>query len=221
MLKANQQARIGSLSYGFPPIKRMLFLAILLIASMHVFSQNNTDLTYLADINEQRLKLNNRSMYVLGGWAVSNIALGTALRGKATGANRYFHEGNAAWNVVNLAIAGGSLLAGAKADPAAFDMFQTIAEQQKIEKFLLFNAGLDVGYMATGLYLMERGKAGVGKKYDRFSGYGKALLLQGGFLFAFDLTVFMLHNSQGSAALKQILASTVVTPEGIGLCLRF
>lgn len=198
---------------------RLGILMILFMSCHMIFAQKND--ASLEDINAKRLRLNARSMYVLGGWAVSNIAIGTIMRGRSQGVQRYFHEGNAGWNIINLAIAGGSLLAGAKADPASFDMWQTFAEQQKIEKFLLFNAGLDVGYMATGLYLLERGKNTSGTQSDRFKGYGQALLLQGGFLFAFDITVFLLHNSQAAPELQQLLSSVYVTGDGLGMRLRF
>ena len=200
------------------PLHAMLFLFLLLSGYVLIGQHPEVDLT---SINSNRLQLNKRSMYVLGGWAVTNIAVGTYMRGRTQGSTRYFHEGNAAWNLVNLALAGGSLWAASGADPAAFDAIQTITEQQKIEKLLLFNAGLDLGYMASGLYLMERSRRGTGVKFDRLKGYGQALLLQGGFLFVFDLTVFALHNSQANPALQQILSSVYVTGDGLGMSLRF
>ncbi|MEZ4686308.1 MAG: hypothetical protein R3B47_09645 [Bacteroidia bacterium] len=159
---------------------RFLLMGALLVMAMSLLSQTYSE-AELEAVNSKRLKINQKSMYVLGGWAVTNIAAGLYFRGKTTGVNRYFHEGNAGWNVVNLAIAGGSLWAGAHTDPASYDLWQTIAEQQKIEKILLFNAGLDLGYMATGLYLRERSRRFSGTKADRLNGYGKALLVQGRF----------------------------------------
>ena len=53
--------------------------------------------------------------------------------------------------------------------------------------YCLFNAGLDVGYMATGAYLWERG---IRKDSRGLKGYGQSLILQGGFLFTFDLIMY-------------------------------
>jgi hypothetical protein len=199
---------------------KSLLFALLLIFTQVVFSQNISKKS-LEEINTKRLKINKQSMYVLGGWAVTNIAVGAYMRGRSTGSNRYFHEGNAGWNIVNLAIAGGSLWATSKADPASYDLWQTIAEQQKIEKFLLFNAGLDLGYMATGLYLSERSRRFNGRQADRLKGYGQALLLQGGFLLAFDLTTFIIHNSSASPELQNLLSSVYVTGNGLGVRMVF
>jgi hypothetical protein len=72
-----------------------------------------------------------------------------------------------AWAVIN----GGIALAGLiGAEPMLTDL-RTI---------LFVNAGLDVLYMAAGIYLMNRSEA-------TWQGAGLAVLIQGGFLLAFDL----------------------------------
>ncbi len=60
-----------------------------------------------------------------------------------------------------------------------------------MQKVLLLNAGLDVGYMAFGGYLWQRGSS---EDNARLTGYGQSLILQGAFLMAFDLTLFALNN---------------------------
>jgi hypothetical protein len=56
-------------------------------------------------------------------------------------------------------------------------------ETRKLEYLLLANTALDVGYVAGGVWLAtERGKKDV---YWRGSAWG--VILQGGFLFTFDL----------------------------------
>jgi hypothetical protein len=74
---------------------------------------------------------------------------------------------NGAWAIINSGIALAGLLG---AEPALSDL-RTI---------LLVNAGLDVLYMAGGVYLMTRGEA-------TWRGAGLAVLIQGGFLLVFDL----------------------------------
>jgi hypothetical protein len=68
---------------------------------------------------------------------------------------------------------------------------EAVIDLQNLDKILLFNAGLDVGYMATGAWIWERG---LRKGSERLEGYGKSLLVQGGFLLAFDLVLYLLHN---------------------------
>ena len=53
--------------------------------------------------------------------------------------------------------------------------------------------------MAVGLYLNERG---LRKSSDRLQGYGKALLLQGAFLFLFDGAMYATHKNNGKGFSK-------------------
>jgi hypothetical protein len=54
------------------------------------------------------------------------------------------------------------------------------AEREALRRLLLLNAGLDLGYLALGLLLFSRRQA-------HLRGFGAAILVQGGFLFLFDL----------------------------------
>ena len=72
-----------------------------------------------------------------------------------------------AWGVINSGIALAGLLG---AEPLLGDL----------KTVLLINAGLDVAYMLGGIYLLTRPEA-------TWRGSGVAVLIQGGFLLAFDL----------------------------------
>ena len=174
----------------------------------------------LAELNTQRLELNKVNMYVLGGWAVGNIALSGYLRSQSTGTTRYFHEMNVFWNVVNLGLAGGGLYGSYTADPASFDLYATFAEQQKLEKILLFNMALNFTYLTAGGYLIERAKTATDRP-ERLRGYGQSLLLQGGFLLLFDVTQFLLHHYRAAPHLEQWLRHVELQGSGVGLVLRF
>lgn len=143
-------------------------------------------------LNEKRLNINVYGMSILGGWALLNIGSGVVLRSQTTGETRYFHEMNALWNTVNLALAGVGFYTAMNTDPYAQDLQQSLQEQAGIQKLLLFNAGLDVGYIMTGLWLRERGKRNVSRP-ERLRGWGSGLILQGGFLLVFDATLAWLH----------------------------
>ena len=159
-------------------------------------------------------------MFVLGGWAVANIGLGLAMRTQTSGAEKQFWTMNAGWNGVNIALAGFGLY-GAYTGATDLSLAETTTELHSIQKVLLFNAGLDVGYMATGMWLRERGKRPV-KHADRWTGWGNALLIQGGFLLAFDLIMAWRHGHNGqalNAVLDQVQLSS--SANGMGLSYIF
>ncbi len=142
----------------------------------------------VAALQDRHLDVQRAGMGVLATWGVANIAAGGI--GWATtepGRRRAFWQGNAAWNVVNLGIAGASLatLPRRRRAPATLDSVRR--QTRSFETALLVNAGLDVAYVATGLILGH-----VGRQQDRpvLHGFGDALVLQGGFLLGFDLTLF-------------------------------
>jgi hypothetical protein len=114
-----------------------------LLFSILVFSQTLEE-SWQAEENYRQT-----GMMVLGGWAVANIASGLVLRTNTSGSTSRFYEMNAIWNGVNLAIAGFGYFSAVKlgTDGSALELFQ---EQMGIDKTLLFNAGLDLGYIAAG-----------------------------------------------------------------------
>lgn len=194
---------------------RSFFSLFLLFFAVVCWGQS----TQLTEFNQGRLQRQRTAMLVLGGWAVGNIGYGLAARGNATGVNRHFHDMNIGWNAVNLTIAALGYYTASKTDPASFDLYTSLQEEYKIQKILLLNAGLDVGYMMGGLYLMERSKNSE-KNADRLKGFGQSILLQGGFLFAFDLaTYFVLQNHAGE--IPELLSGLQFSGNSIGLHLTF
>lgn len=156
----------------------------------------------LTERNQTRLDTNQTGMSVLLGWSILNMSAGAVGWAVTDDARwRAFHQMNVGWNIVNAAIAGFSLYSGSKADASSFDLGQTIKENNGIELALLFNAGLDLAYIATGAYLWEKG---LHDNRDQFVGFGQSLILQGAFLFAFDLTLFFFHRNHSSDLLLQL-----------------
>lgn len=167
-------------------------------------------------LERARLHQQRTAMYVLGGWAVANIGLGLGLRAGRTGEARRFHEMNAIWNTVNLGIAGFGLWSVLRADPAALDAFGSLRENDGLQKILLLNTGLDVAYIVGGLYLKERARR-PDADADRLRGYGRSIVLQGGFLLAFDLVNYFIAAGR-TGAYAPLLGATA---DGLGLSLRF
>jgi hypothetical protein len=194
--------------------QRIILFCIALIAFGFLGAQQANDV--LLDFNQARIDHQRKAMLTLGGWAVVNIATGLSLRGSAEGSTRHFHEMNALWNVVNLGIAGFGYYAAVRENPGALDAFASMQEHYKFEKILLFNAGLDVGYMMAGLYLTERARR-PGVRADQLKGFGQSIMVQGGFLFVFDLVNYFISSGR-TGDLKLMLGRT---GEGIGMTLTF
>ncbi len=167
----------------------------------------------LTDFNVERLDINKTGMMVLGGWAVANLVSSPILASRSTGSTKYFHQMNGYWNTVNFALAGFGLYGALTGDPSGFTLSETLSEQMSMEKILLFNAGLDIGYMAGGLYLLERSKR---DNSDRLKGFGQSIVLQGAFLFAFDLGFFLVHQGHEQQLFKY-LEQVSIHPTGFSL----
>lgn len=144
----------------------------------------------LSAFNQDRLSHQRNAMFVLGGWAVGNMAVGGILMGQTQGTDRYFHQMNLAWNTVNLGIAAAGFFGLRKTSPESFSLYQTIEEQHRFQQVLLLNAGLDVGYILGGLYLTERSKSANNPQH--LKGYGNSIIFQGAFLLLFDTTNFFI-----------------------------
>lgn len=87
-----------------------------------------------------------------------------------------------------------------------------------MQNFLLLNAGLDVAYIATGFYLKERAKNS--SSPERLRGYGNSLLLQGGFLLAFDIAFYFIHQNNADINLYPHLESFLSGGAGVGINVR-
>ena len=174
--------------------------------------------TELQQFNDYRYQVNRTAMLTLGSWAVGNIVLNSILYGRGTGSTRYFYQMNVAWNLVNLGIAGFGYYAAMHPD-TTLTLSQSLKEQANIEKILLFNAGLDVAYIMTGFYLKERSRNQ--EKYtDRFKGYGNSLILQGAFLFVFDLVVYY-FQVKNHLVMESLLSNIYFSPSQIGIRIHF
>jgi hypothetical protein len=167
----------------------------------------------------RRAALDRRGMLVLGGWAVGNVGVSGARYFATEGPEKYFHQMNVGWGVVNLALAGTTLLAARRSAPAADPSRPALVRTQlRTENLYLFNAGLDVAYLATGLYLRERaGSRPTVRRHDQLRGYGQSLLLQGGFLLAFDGLMFAAHHQHGRRGLYPLLGGLRVGPGAVAL----
>lgn len=175
---------------------RTIFL-IFLFATFAVQAQD------LPSFNQARLKTDQRLMLSLGTWAGANITAGSI--GWATAQQqelKAFHQMNVMWNAVNLGLAVPGYFR-ARNTKAVQSMSQTLSEQQKTERIFLFNTGLDVAYITAG-FLLRSMALNNQAKTDQLNGFGNGLILQGSFLFAFDLTAFAIHHRHGKQLVKML-----------------
>ena len=172
--------KISPKVYIFP----LLFLLVLPVSAQ--------GLGDLEVINQTRLDYNKQGMLILGTWAVVNLILGAVGSFRTRGQSQAFHQMNGYWNVVNLGIAGYGFWQASQV--AVLNFWEVLLAQQEIEKILLANAALDLGYIALGLYLIERGRR---TEKDKWLGFGKSIVLQGAFLLLFDVILYGFQQQLG------------------------
>lgn len=172
--------------------------------------------TELEALNETRLKTQKNLMIGLTSWSGVNL-VGSGI-GWATASNdemKYFHQMNVFWNTVNLGLAIPGWISAAKGE-SNLSLAETIQETHRTERIYLLNAGLDVGYMATGMWFRSEAKSNIDNP-ELFRGYGNSLLIQGGFLFVFDLTAYFLIHKRTNARLNSLLSNVSFSGNGIGI----
>lgn len=170
----------------------------------------------LVDFNTERLALDKNLMTGLGSWVAANMAVSGY--GWATTDNeaKYFHQMNVLWNGVNLALVIPGYFSAKRSDPTQFSFAQTWKAQLRTEKIFLFNTALDLFYVTGGFYLKQRALTDT-QNYHRYRGWGNSLVLQGGFLFLFDMTAAFLHSKHRQKKLDGFLNQVQLSDNGLGL----
>lgn len=192
---------------------------LLLIFMIACVEHNSRAQVSLEEFSLQQQKIQDRGMYALGGWATGNILVngGILLSGTPEGSSTHFYRMNMYWNVVNLGLAGITLLQRGK--PGQNSLSDLVKKQKRMENLFLLNAGVDVGYMVGGLYLQELANR-EDMNGNQLKGFGQAVLLQGGFLFVFDVIMYLVSH-QHARILDPILDRIEWQANGIGFRYRF
>jgi hypothetical protein len=196
-------------------MRKTIFMLCCLMVMQTAVAQDAS----LSSLNSQRSETTKKGMWVLGAWAAGNIISGAIGSSKAAGEAKYFHQMNMFWGVVNASLAGAGLYSALHGNHQ-LPFAASLKEQAKLEKLFLFNAGLDVAYMAGGLYLIEKGKNSI-KNTFRLKGYGKSILLQGAFLLLFDGAMYAILHQKGKKLYK--LAEKIqvtAAPQSAGITVR-
>lgn len=165
-------------------MQRLIFTLLFVLFSFFFLQAQSYE-----DFFTRSLNINQSGMYFLGGWALANMATGTYGWIRYDGEKKYFHQMNAAWNVVNAGIAFYALFDIAGTDISVLSTDEMMRKHIRSENLFLINAGLDLLYIAGGAWLIHAAGKNE-KRHDMFKGYGQSVILQGAFLFLFDLVKF-------------------------------
>ncbi len=197
--------------------KTILRTIPILFVLMANFAHSQTNLSDSIAID--RNNKNKTNMTILGIWAGINIVQGGISSTNAEGSDKAFFKMNTYFNAVNLGIAGFGLAMVRKEMNKQYSFAENLLKQEKLEKLLLLNTGLDAAYIATGLYLKERGAR---VNNEETAGFGNSLVLQGAFLLIFDLVQYGNHRRNGKLLEKELGNWQIgTTSNGIGLTYRF
>jgi hypothetical protein len=168
------------------------------------FSAVSQELSF-SRFNYHREEINRKGMLALGSWATANIAVSTPLAFTTDNQWSYFNQMNIYWNLANLGIAVAGYLGAKKNRGKTFDPFTTFEMQKASERIYLFNSGLDIAYMTTGLFLAELSNRVDGKNgEDILKGFGNSMILQGGFLLVFDIVMYLKHKNHGKQNIPKL-----------------
>ncbi len=198
-----------------PKFVKIAFIFALLWWTSTVIAQDSLSFqTQFKDFAKTYRQTNQTGMWILGSWAVGNLLVGgIVMASQPQNEAYYFNQMNAAWNIVNVGLAGMGLYQAYTLDVEGLTWQATLKNHHQIQKILLINAGLDVAYMMTGLYLIEKSH-NTANLPERLSGYGKSLLLQGSFLLLFDLSMVFVHQSNGTK-MQEVLEKVQFTGNGL------
>ena len=172
--------------YTSKDIKIRLFILVSLFFFLSVpsFAQES-----FPDFYNHSQKINNTGMYVLGSWAIANIATGAYGWSKYSGDRMYFNQMNLFWNVINVSIAGIALYSNYTTDISNLSQQDLLDKMVKTENLFIINAGIDVGYIGAG-FLLKHLSTKYPNRSSMLKGYGNSIILQGSFLLVFDAVMY-------------------------------
>lgn len=203
--------------YVYIIMRKLILITAVVFSGSRAFSQSQADLnTY----NRQKNKITKNGMKVLAGWSAANVIYSAIATGQSSGTSLYFHQMNVMWGGINLGIAALGYLGTKNKD--GLSLIQSLKQQAGVEKTYLFNAGLDVAYIASGLYLKEKAKTRIKiENRQKEKGYGESIILQGAALLLLDGVMFTLHNSHGKKLYKMMDKVQVgATGNGISMLVK-
>lgn len=136
----------------------------------------------------------SRGLGILGLWAVLNLVLSGYQLPRADRREwpYYFHLMNCLWAFINAVLAAVGILRTHPGAPLpGFTAGTALADVHLTSRIFLLNAGLDVGYLLVGWWLLARASRPGATRPERLYGYGRSVQLQGAFLLLFDAVMWL------------------------------
>jgi hypothetical protein len=187
--------------------------------SAQIVANDSIQLPLPEAVAMERIDITRNYMTALGAWGLLNVVQGSISATNTVGPEHYFHQMSAYFNTVNVGIAVAGFLGIKKQLLKSNTSATEIQAQRKIQKILLINSALDVGYFATGILLRNNGIKNLNPKTQ---GYGGSIMLQGAFLLVYDLLQYGAHHKNSKRLGQKIgIWSLGPTPSGMGLSYRF
>lgn len=152
--------------------------------------------------NQGRARTNRIGALVLGGWALANVSWAfVGLLRQPEEREQSFHLTNAAIDLVIAGVGVTTYFSNLENDDwPDFSTVQTLNASHSTEKLYLLSSGLDLAYVATGAFLTAKGNL---DRKEGIVGTGRALMLQGAVLFAFDAAMFTFHWLRRTAFIQE------------------
>ena len=167
----------------------------------------------------ERIDITRNYMTALGAWGLLNVVQGSISATNTVGPEHYFHQMSAYFNTINVGIAAAGFLGIKKQLLKTNTISSEIQAQRQIQKILLINSALDLGYFGIGLLMRN---SGIKNQNDKIQGYGGSIMLQGAFLLVYDLLQFGAHRKNGKKLGQKFGIWTLgPTSTGMGLAYRF
>ena len=198
-------------------MKGFLF-SIFFFCSMALQAQ----LSLYDSVNLRHDKIAKTGITALAAWSAASMLSGLVGMNNSDGDVRYFHKRNVLFGGINLALSGLSLLRMQSESSRAYTPAQIFKRTAATQKVFLFNAGLDLAYIAYGLYTRERAFRYTGDKRDKLRGTGNSILVQSGFLTVLDFVQYFLQSGNARRLDRKLnMLSFSATENGAGLVYRF
>jgi hypothetical protein len=160
------------------------------------FSSFNAELPDVSlRFDKRMIQLSHVHAFVLGCWALLNVAMGAILTFLTYGNvwTLAFYTMNLSWGVINGGAAAFVYAHTKKSAAKPKTLLRRLDLQRHVEKVLLFNAGLDIAFIVGGWALYQRASITDVVYPDLWKGFGTSVLMQGAYLLIQDSIFYYLH----------------------------
>jgi hypothetical protein len=175
----------------------LIYFLLTVLFPFKLWAQSATDSLW-----RQRLLTDEKTALVLGTWSAANFMISLPSINSADMQQRYYHRGNMYWNVVNVSLATLGYFHTRNEKPPA-NLTELYHRERKMQVIFGVNALADVGYVASGVYLMNH-RSGDAMKQAQLNGFGQTVIVQGAALLVFDAILYA-HKRKRAKQIRKLL----------------